>query len=90
MIEGNVGGYFILRKRVGSGERTMVCTKIQRCDANEAGAIEVTTTSELHAEAERTQKQKREETVTSDSGGSGRERDVGRFRGGRDRDVKLR
>ena len=52
----------------------MICTKIQRCDANEAGAIEVTTTSEQHAEAERTQKQKREETVTSDSGGSGRDR----------------
>ena len=57
----------------------MICTKIQRCDANEGGAIEVTITSEIHAEAERTQKQKREATVTSDSGGSGRERDVGFF-----------
>ena len=42
----------------------MACIKIPR-------AIEVTVTSELHAEAERPQKQKREEIVTS-GGGSGR------------------
>ena len=44
----------------------MTCIKIPR-------AIEVTVTSELHAEAERPQKQKREEIVTS-GGGSGRDR----------------
>ena len=53
-------------------ERTMVCITIPRCDANEGGALEVTVTSELQAQAERTKKQKREEKAAS--GGSGRDR----------------
>ena len=47
----------------------MVCIKIPRRDTNEVGEYEVTVTSELHAQAERTKKQKREDKAAS-SGGS--------------------
>ena len=40
-------------------ERTLVCIKIPRSDTNERGEYQVTVTSELHAQAERTNKQER-------------------------------
>ena len=46
---------------VTAPERTMDCTERPRCDTNEGVAIEVTVTSEQHAQAGRTQKQKRAE-----------------------------
>ena len=52
----------------------MVCIKIPRRDTNEVGEYEVTVTSELHAQAERTKKQKREEKAAS-SGGSDKDLD---------------
>ena len=55
-------------------ERTMVCIKRPQCDTNEGCHIEVTVTSseELHAQAERAKKQKREEKAAS-SGGAEKE-----------------
>ena len=44
-------------------------SKIQRSDTNEVDEYEVTVTSEIHAQAERTKKLKREEKAAS-SGGS--------------------
>ena len=38
---------------------TMVCTKIPRRDTNEVGEYEVTVTSELHEQSQRTQTEKR-------------------------------
>ena len=40
-------------------ERTMVCIKRPRCDTNEGCETEVTVTSELHAQAERTKLRER-------------------------------
>ena len=54
----------------------MVCIKIPRRDTNEVGEYEVTVTSELHAQAERTKKQKREDKAAS-SGGSDKDPEPG-------------
>ena len=47
------------------GVKAVVQAKIPQSDTNEVGEYEVTATSELHAEAERTKKQKREEKAAS-------------------------
>ena len=46
----------------------MVCIKIPQSDTNAVGEYEVTVTSELHAEAERTKKPKREDKAVSSGG----------------------
>ena len=62
-------------KAVIKRERWFVL-KIPRSDTNEVGEYEVTVTSELYAQAERTKKQKREEKATS-GGGSDKDPDPG-------------
>ena len=49
-------------------------SKIQRSDTNEVDEYEVTVTSEIHAQAERTKKLEREEKAAS-SGGSDKDLD---------------
>ena len=50
--------------------------KIQRSDTNEVGEYEVTVTSKLHAQAERTKKQNREEEPASSGGAENPEQGI--------------
>ena len=56
--------------RLPECERTMVCIKRPRCDTNEGCDVEVTVTSseELHAQAERAKKTERDEQAAASGG----------------------